>query len=135
MVHHADLDRSGSPRPGALRRCRVRARRACRVAAARRGLPAGLAGRQPGRRSALAGWGLVEIFGGLNPANVPIWLFGAVIAHDLVLVPVYSLLAAIATRGLGVASGGSLRVSALNHLRIPAFFSGLLFLVWFPEIL
>jgi len=83
----------------------------------------------------LAGWGLVEIFGGLNPANVAIWLFGAVIAHDLVLVPVYSLLAAIATRGLGVASGGSLRVSALNHLRIPAFLAAVLFLVWFPEIL
>lgn len=83
----------------------------------------------------LAGWGLVEIFGGIHPTNVAIWLGGAVVAHDLVLLPLYSLLAAIAYRGLEVTGGDALRVSALNHLRIPAFFSGSLFLVWFPEIL
>jgi hypothetical protein len=83
----------------------------------------------------LAGWGLVEIFHGIYPTNIAIWLGGAVIAHDLVLLPIYSLLAAIAYRGMGVGGDGAGRVNALNHMRIPAFFSGLLFLVWFPEIL
>lgn len=84
---------------------------------------------------ALAGWGLVQIFDGVHASNVAIWLGGAVMAHDLLVLPLYSLLGVIAYRGLGAASGDPLRVAALNHLRIPAFVSGLLFLVWFPEIL
>ena len=83
----------------------------------------------------LAGWALVEIFHGLYAMNIAIWLGGAVIGHDLVLLPLYSLLAAIAYRGLGPATGEPRPVRALNHLRIPAFLAEVLFLVWFPEIL
>jgi len=83
----------------------------------------------------VAGWALVEIFATPNAENVAIWLGGAALLHDLVLLPLYSLLGAIAYRGLGVARGSAVRVSALNHLRVPALFAAVLFLVWFPEIL
>ena len=83
----------------------------------------------------LAGWALVQLFDTPNAVNVAIWLGGGVILHDLVLLPLYSLLAAIAYRGLGAARGDALRISALNHLRVPVVLAGVLFLVWFPEIL
>jgi hypothetical protein len=83
----------------------------------------------------LAGWALVQIFHTPNATNVAIWLFGAAIAHDLVLLPLYSLLASIAYRGLAGGRRDPLRISALNHLRVPAVLAGTLFLVWFPEIL
>lgn len=84
---------------------------------------------------ALAGWALVQIFGGLHPIEVVIWIGFAAVAHDLVLLPAYTLMGAIAYRGLRVAGGDPLRVAALNHLRIPALASALLLLVWFPLIL
>jgi hypothetical protein len=65
--------------------------------------------------------------------NVVVWLVGAAIAHDLVLVPAYSALDALARRcvaGRGARSG----VSALNHLRFPAAISGALLLVYFPLV-
>jgi hypothetical protein len=55
---------------------------------------------------------------------VAVWLVGAALLHDLVLVPLYSL----ADRALRPAG------RYLNHLRIPALLSGLLLLVWFPLI-
>ena len=78
---------------------------------------------------ALAGWALVEIFDTVRAADVAIWLGGAVVAHDLVLLPLYSLVARIGQRFLIP------RTSALNYVRVPAVLSGFLFLVWFPEIL
>jgi hypothetical protein len=65
--------------------------------------------------------------------NVVVWLVGAAIAHDLVLVPAYSALDALARRcvaGRRARSG----VSALNHLRFPAAISGALLLVYFPLV-
>ena len=57
-------------------------------------------------------------------------LVGAVVAHDLVLFPLTALLDRIAQRAPGARA-----VPAVNHLRVPALLSGLLFLVWFPLIL
>ena len=84
---------------------------------------------------ALAGWAVIQIFDGLKPVEVVIWLLIGSVAHDLVLFPVYTLMGAIAYRGLRAGGGDPRRVAALNHLRLPAMLSGLLLLVWFPLIL
>jgi len=71
-----------------------------------------------------------------QPWRVVTWLTGAILAHDLLLFPVYALVGvAVTALLLGRAARGSrLRVAALNHLRVPALLSGLLLLVWFPLV-
>ena len=70
-----------------------------------------------------------------RPLGVAAWFLGAVIGHDLLLMPLYSLadrsaIAAIRHRDpqLPVAPW-------INYVRVPAALSGLLLLVWFPLIL
>ena len=60
------------------------------------------------------------------------WFLGAVLLHDLVLVPAYTLLDRGATAAVGHRSavGG-----AVNHLRVPTLLSGLLLLLFAPVIL
>ncbi|MFL5828409.1 MAG: hypothetical protein ACJ76X_00680 [Solirubrobacteraceae bacterium] len=67
-------------------------------------------------------------------ATILLWFFAAVIGHDLVLLPLYSLLDRLAfrPRERPVDAG---RPSVRPYLRVPAMLSGLLFLVFFPEIL
>ena len=70
-----------------------------------------------------------------DPGRVVLWLSGSIVAHDLVLFPLYAVLGAIAAAALVPRGRGSrLRVAALNHLRAAALLSGLLALVWFPLI-
>ncbi|WP_433443193.1 hypothetical protein [Nonomuraea sp. CA-141351] len=64
-----------------------------------------------------------------------VWFVGAIILHDLVLFPVYSV-ADGATRALLPRVARRRRTPAvINYLRVPAALSGLLLLVWFPLIL
>ncbi|GAB3436878.1 hypothetical protein [Flindersiella endophytica] len=71
-----------------------------------------------------------------NPIGVIVWFGVAIVAHDLVLLPIYSLAnrsvsAVLRHRAL------RLRLPArtwLNHIRIPAALSGLLLLTFFPLI-
>jgi hypothetical protein len=69
-----------------------------------------------------------------NPDRVVLWLGGSIVAHDLVLFPVYAVLGAIAAAALVGGTRSRLRIAALNHLRVPALLSGLLLLVWFPLV-
>jgi len=78
---------------------------------------------------ALTGWVALRLAGEPAVSRIAIWFVGAVIAHDLVLFPIY----ATADRGLRAATRG--RPSPLNHIRVPALASGLLFLVFLPGIL
>lgn len=71
--------------------------------------------------------GLFDSFPGPTALKVLAWFVGAVIAHDLVLLPLYSLLDRVAL--------SRPRRSAVPYVRVPALLSGLLFLVFFPEIL
>jgi hypothetical protein len=86
---------------------------------------------------AVAGYALSRSFDLLDdPARMLVWLGGGIVAHDLVLLPFYSLLGLLAAAAL-LRPGDSpsrLRIAALNHLRVPALLSGLLALVWFPLI-
>jgi hypothetical protein len=71
-----------------------------------------------------------------TPLNFAVWFGGAILAHDLVLLPLYSLLGLLAGGVLlPDAARSRVRIAALNHLRAPALLSGLLLLVWFPLIL
>jgi hypothetical protein len=83
--------------------------------------------------AAYALWRLFDLV--REPARVGLWLIGAIVAHDLVLVPLYSLLGVIAAGAVvPEARRSRVRIAALNHLRVPALFAGLLLLVWFPLI-
>ncbi|KUN24144.1 hypothetical protein AQJ23_21425 [Streptomyces antibioticus] len=62
--------------------------------------------------------------------GVALWLVGAALLHDLVLLPVYAVADRVVVRGLGAAG----RREWAMYVRVPAALSGLLLLVWFPLI-
>lgn len=65
---------------------------------------------------------------------IGVWFVGTLLVHDLVLFPVYAaadnLGAWVRRRGPGAAT-----VPWVNHVRVPAVWSGLLLLAWFPLVL
>ncbi|MGC4766072.1 hypothetical protein ACLQ20_24790 [Micromonospora sp. DT46] len=81
---------------------------------------------------AVTGWVVLRVAGEPGSGPLLLWFVSAVIAHDLVLFPVYALAdRGLRSRSAMPASGPSL----LNHLRVPALAAGLLFLVYLPGIL
>jgi len=64
--------------------------------------------------------------------SIAAWFAAAIVAHDLVLFPIYALADRILWSGR---DQRRTRVSARNHLRIPALGSGLTLLVFLPGIL
>jgi hypothetical protein len=83
---------------------------------------------------ALAGYAVVELLPN-NFIGIPIWLVGAVIGHDLILMPLYTLADRSAMAVLRHRRAQLPAVAWINYLRIPAGLSGLLLLIWFPLIL
>jgi hypothetical protein len=73
-----------------------------------------------------AGWALLQILDLDTAGRVLLWLAGAVVLHDLVLLPAYSLLDRAAQR---VVPGG-----AVNYVRVPVGLALLLGMVFFAEI-
>ncbi|MEU0840869.1 hypothetical protein ABZ370_15530 [Streptomyces sp. NPDC005962] len=76
---------------------------------------------------ALTGYAGVRLLRG-DWLGIVLWFVGAAVLHDLVLLPLY-----------GAADRALQRVvpapaSYVNFVRLPAFVSGLLLLVWFPLI-
>jgi hypothetical protein len=70
-----------------------------------------------------------------NPDRIVLWLGGSIVAHDLVLFPLYALVGVlVAAAVLPGEHRSRLRLAALNHLRVPALLSGLLLLVWYPLV-
>ncbi|WP_304450624.1 hypothetical protein [Nocardiopsis sp. YSL2] len=95
----------------------------------------------------LAGYAGVRLLGG-DAVAVAVWFVGAAVLHDLVLVPGYTLVdrgwQAVAGRLARTGRGGQggrtghadrARVRLINHVRVPAVLSALLFAVYFPLIL
>ncbi|AZK97387.1 MULTISPECIES: hypothetical protein [Streptomyces] len=76
-----------------------------------------------------------------DTVGVLIWFVGAALIHDLLLLPAYSVTDRAARRLCRRVpkDGGSdapvRRGPSVNYLRVPAFLSGLLLLVWWPLIL
>ena len=70
-----------------------------------------------------------------NPDRILLWLGGSIVAHDLLLFPLYALAGVLLAAAL--LSGrprDRIRIAALNHVRAPALLSGLLLLVWYPLV-
>ena len=82
----------------------------------------------------LCGYALAQIVGGGAWVNFVAWFAGAAALHDLVFLPLYSLLDRVHL-GFHLRLGGNPRVPVVNHIRAPALISGLLLLVYFPLIL
>lgn len=112
---------------------------------------------------AVAGYVALQLVSGSlgSPIGFLVWFVAAILAHDLVLLPLYSLIDQVPRRLAGVrrvlpdeerrltlsrrdgewgvgpagTSSGPREVSALNHLRAPAMASAVLMLLFFPLIL
>jgi hypothetical protein len=71
--------------------------------------------------------------------SIVVWLAAAVIAHDLLLFPLYALadrvLSARIGRPAAPAPVGNPKVSARNHIRVPALGAGLTLLIFLPGII
>ena len=76
---------------------------------------------------ALAGYAALRLLP-VDFLGVAVWFAGGVVLHDLVLLPLYSLVDRSVARVLPD------RVR-LNYIRVPLVLSGLMFLVFFPTIL
>ena len=83
---------------------------------------------------ALAGYAADRLVSS-NPLGIGIWFVGAVIGHDLLLFPLYTLADWSAAAVLRHRAARLPAIPWINYLRVPAVLSGLLLLVWFPLIL
>jgi len=83
---------------------------------------------------ALAGYAALQASDGPRPLRMAVWFVGALIAHDLVLFPLYALADRGLTRVLP-SRRTPIGLGGLNYLRAPALISGLLLLMFFPLIL
>jgi len=86
---------------------------------------------------AVGAYALSRVFGLLpQPLSFFIWFAGAIVLHDLVFLPGYSLLGnGVARVVAGKAPPSRVRIAALNHLRVPVLLAGLALLVFFPLVL
>ena len=82
---------------------------------------------------ALAAWALAHLLQSGRIVNLVAWLLGAILLHDLLFLPFYSLLDRVAHAGTRHA--GAQAPAAVNFVRVPAVLSGLLALVYLPSIL
>lgn len=70
-----------------------------------------------------------------NPDRIVSWLGGSIVAHDLLLFPLYAFAGVLVAAALLPGDRRDrVRIAALNHLRLPALMSGLLLLVWYPLV-
>jgi len=88
---------------------------------------------------ALAGYAALRTLSEPTWPVILLWFLGAVIGHDLVLFPLYTLADRSLTAGLRAVAPsrapGPSRVAAVNYLRVPLLGTGLLFLLFFPGII
>ena len=83
---------------------------------------------------ALAGYAAVRLVPS-HPLGVAVWFLGAVVGHDLLLMPLYSLADRSAMAAIRHRAPALPAMSWINYVRVPAALSGLLLLVWLPLIL
>lgn len=91
----------------------------------------------------IAGWAVSHVTSTGPTLNFVLWFAGAIVVHDLVLLPLYSLLAGAGYRLLRVEGAGrqmlgeptALPIRTLAHLLVPTAISAIVFVVWFPLIL
>jgi hypothetical protein len=84
---------------------------------------------------AVAAWALDQIFGGGDVINYAAWFVGAALLHDLVLLPLYSVLNRVLHLAGAAEPSAPHRRPLLNYVRVPSIIAGVLLLVYFPLIL
>jgi hypothetical protein len=82
---------------------------------------------------ALAGYAAAELLPN-NAIGIPVWFAGAVIGHDLILMPIYTVADRSAMAVFRHRRPQLPAVPWINYLRVPAALSGMLLLIWFPLI-
>ena len=82
---------------------------------------------------ALAGYAAVQLLS-LDAFGIAVWFAGAVIGHDLLLMPLYTLADRSAAAVIRHHPPKLPAVQWINYLRVPTGLSGLLLLIWFPLI-
>lgn len=82
----------------------------------------------------LAGYAALQVLQASLPVRTGVWFLGALIAHDLVLFPLYALADRSAIRLTRRGRTTEVTNGTVNYLRVPALASGLLLLVFFPLI-
>lgn len=65
--------------------------------------------------------------------SIIVWFAAAIVAHDLLLFPIYAFLDAVLSRGVTRLEPS--RVPVINHIRVPALGAGLTLLVFLPGII
>ena len=83
----------------------------------------------------LAAYGVTRIVTSGPWIRIAVWFVGAAVAHDLVLWPLYALADRAGLRAARRDPSHLPRVPWINHLRVPAVVSGVLFAVSFPLVL
>ncbi len=90
---------------------------------------------------AIVAFAFAQIVAGGTVINFAVWFVGAAVLHDLVALPLYSVLNRIAHVGIIRAAEARFTpdlsaygVPVINHIRAPAVISGVLLLVYFPVI-
>jgi hypothetical protein len=86
---------------------------------------------------ALAGYAIYAVAAAGQWPGFALWFAAAIVVHDLLLFPVYSGADRILRQFLRRRQASAVPAAppVLNYLRVPAAFSLLLLLVWFPLIL
>jgi len=82
---------------------------------------------------ALAGYAAVQLLP-LDIFGIATWFAGAVIGHDLLLMPLYTLADRSAAAVFRHIPPKLPEVQWINYLRVPVVLSGMLLLIWFPLI-
>jgi hypothetical protein len=67
--------------------------------------------------------------------SILVWFAAAIIAHDLVLFPIYALVDRILIAGNRIRPRGEPTVPVLNYLRVPALGAGLTLMMFLPGII
>lgn len=83
----------------------------------------------------LSGYAASRVGASRTLLDLAVWFGGAIVVHDLLLLPFYSVADGQLVRAAGRAVRRGAVVPWVNHVRIPVLLSGLLLLAWFPLVL
>jgi hypothetical protein len=83
----------------------------------------------------VSAYAVVQVAGRPDFRAMAIWFLGAVIAHDLVFLPAYSVANRLSASAGPVRRRGRGALLVLNHLRAPIALATILFILFYPSIL
>lgn len=81
----------------------------------------------------ISGYAIARLAGSSEPVLITAWFVAALLGHDFLLFPVYTLLDRAVARRQG--PGSRMSPPRVNFVRVPVLLTGLVFLVSFPLIL